>query len=96
MYLHYLVLVNVSLVRKVCCRCKQMNEAARHPFLVNIFCYNLAHKVLPGPGPAVERQNQRFLWVHVVHEACDGFQDDLRRDMLPVQLCVEVILQTCE
>lgn len=72
-----------------------MNETARHSFVVNVFGYELAHKVLPSTGPAMEGQNQGFLWVLIVHEARDGFHDDLRGDVLPEQLCLEVMLQPC-
>lgn len=72
-----------------------MKETAGHSFLVNIFGYELAHKVLPSTGPAMEGQNQRLLRVLIAHKAGDGFHDDLRGDVLPEQFCVEVMLQPC-
>lgn len=80
-------------MRKMSCGCKQVNKTAGHSFLVNIFRYELAHKVLPSTGPAMQRQNQRLLRVGIFHEARDCFQDDLSGHVLPEQLCLEVMLQ---
>lgn len=79
---------------KVKFRGENMNKAAVHSLLVNVFSNQRTDVVLPGAGPPVQREHQGLLRVVVVHESIHGFQDDVRRNVLSKQFTLQVLLET--
>lgn len=55
---------------------ENMNKAALHSFLVNVFSNNLADEALPCATWSMQRENQRLLWVVITHESSHSIQDD--------------------
>lgn len=74
---------------------EEPDALALHPVAVQVVRYHSGHKVLARARPAVEGQGQWLVGLWVVDKTLDGFQDHRLSQVLPVELRLEVLGQTC-
>lgn len=83
------------LVREMQRRKKEVHKFALEPSWVEVLGDDLADKVFPRPGPAVQREDQRLLRAGVVDEAGQRLQDDPLGQVLAEEPLVQGLLQGC-
>ena len=93
--LPYFVRFQMLLVLEVCRGCEQMHKSALHALVVDALSNQLAHQVLSGACPAMQREDQGFLGVRVLHVSGHCFQDYPGCHMLAKELLVQGHLQIC-
>lgn len=91
----YLVCVHQSGMWKVERGDEQTDTLALHPVTVQVIGDDPGHKVLAGAGPAMQGQGQRLVGLRVVDKTLDGFQNHRLSQVLPVELHLKVLGQTC-
>lgn len=91
----HLVGVHQPGVREVERGDEEPDTLALHPVAIQVVCDHSGHEVLARARPAVEGQGQWLVGLGVVDETLDGFQDHRLRQVLPVELRLEVPRQTC-
>ena len=64
-------------MREINYRVKKVDKAAVHPLLVDVFDNKLTGQILPRASSPMEREDQRLLWVIIVHESSHSIQDDV-------------------
>lgn len=74
---------------------EEPDALALHPVAIQVVRYHSGHKVLACSRPAVEGQGQWLVGLWVVDKTLDGFQDHRLSQVLPVELRLEVLRQSC-
>ena len=74
---------------------KQSHTFALHPVAVQVISYYPGHKVLPCTGPTMEGEGQGLVRLWVVNEALDSLQDHGLGQVLPMELLLHILSQTC-
>ena len=76
-YSDYLIGLDVIDMWEMIFRVKEMDKVAIHAILVDVFDNKLSGQILPCASIPMEREDQRLLWVVIVHESIHSFHDDL-------------------
>lgn len=74
---------------------EEPDTLALHPVTIQVICDHPGHKVFASAGPAVKGQGQRLVGLWVVDKTLDGFQHHRLSQVLPMELCLKVVRQTC-
>lgn len=65
-------------------------------FFINAFSDDLTDKVFARSSPPVQGKRQRLFGVGIVQETPHGFYNHLAHQVLPEELLVQILLQSCK